>query len=82
MLSRRLPCFELKISLHQLEYTFIIAKVVNIYPSGLGVSIHNKSSLGQVHLYYCLSDKYVINVAYMFQVITSLHQLEYSFIIA
>ena len=58
------------------------SQVVNIYPSGLGVSIHNKSSLGRVHLYYCLSDKYVINVAYMFQVITSLHQLEYSFIIA
>ena len=42
------------LSLHQIEYTFIIA----------------------------LSHKYVIKMAFVFQVIISLNQLEYTFIIA
>ena len=33
------------------------------YQGGLGVSTHSKSSSARVHLYYCLSDKYVIKVA-------------------
>ena len=33
------------------------------YQSGLGVSTQNNSSSALVHLYYCLSDKYIIRVA-------------------
>ena len=38
--------------------------IIYIYYEGvLGVPFHNKSSSARVHLYYCLSDKYVIKVA-------------------
>ena len=50
--------------------------------SVLVVSTHNNSSSAQVHLYHCLSDKYVIKVAYVFQLIISLHQVKNTFIIA
>ena len=33
------------------------------YQGGLGVSTHSKSSSAPVHLYYYVSDKYVISVA-------------------
>ena len=52
------------------------------YQGDLGVSTHNKTSSARVDLSYCLSDIYVILVTYLFQVIISLYQLEYTFIIA
>ena len=52
------------------------------YQGGLGVSSHSQSSSLRVHLYYCLSDKYVINVAEVIQFTVYIHQFEYSFIIA
>ena len=76
--------FQLIISLQQLEYTFplLLPKWWTRYQGGLGASAHNKSSSAQLHLYYSLSDKYIIKVAEVFQLIISLHQLEYTFIIA
>ena len=52
------------------------------YQGGLGVSTHSQSSSARVQLYYCLSDKYVINVAQVIQFTVYLHQFEYTFIIA
>ena len=52
------------------------------YQGGLGVSTHSKTLLARGHLSYYQSDKYNIKVAYVFQLIVSLHQLEYTFIIA
>ena len=52
------------------------------YQGGLGVLTHSKSLSALVHLSYYQSDKYVIKVAYVFQLIVSRHQLEYTFIIA
>ena len=47
----------------------------------LAVSTHNESSPAWVHLYYWLSDNNVIKAAEVFQLIVSLHQLNYTFII-
>ena len=47
----------------------------------LAVSTDNKSSSARVPLYYCLSDNNVIKAAEVFQLIVSLHQLNYTFII-
>ena len=33
------------------------------YQGGLGVSTHSKSSSARVHLYYCLSDKYIYSLS-------------------
>ena len=52
------------------------------YQGGLGVSTHRKSSSGGRQLYHCLSDKYVIKVASLFQLAVSVDQLEHTFIIA
>ena len=52
------------------------------FQGGLGVSTHSKSLSARVHLSYYQSDKYVFKVAYVFQLIVSLHQLEYTVIIA
>ena len=52
------------------------------YQGGLGVSTHSKSLSARVHLYYYQSDKYVIKVASVFQLIVGPHQLEYTCIIA
>ena len=46
------------------------------------MSTHSKSLSARVHLSYYQSDKYVIKVAYVFQLIVNLHQLEYTVIIA
>ena len=51
------------------------------YQGGLGVSADKKSSSAWLHLYYCLSDQYMIKVASMFQLIISIRQLEHTFII-
>ena len=40
------------------------------------------SSPAQVYLYYCLSDKYIIKVAWVFQLILRLHRFDYTFIVA
>ena len=63
-------------------YIYIYICIYIRYQGGLGVSTHSKSSSSRVHLYYCLSDNYVSKVALVFQLIVSLHQLEYTFIIA
>ena len=52
------------------------------YQGGLGVSAHSMSSSARVHVYYCLIDIYVIKGDYVVQLMVSLHQLEYTFIIA
>ena len=52
------------------------------YQGGPGISTHSKSSSALAHLYYCLSDKYIIKVVSVFQLIISPRQLEYTFIIA
>ena len=78
--------FELKVSLHQAENTFIIGQVINRLSrwlkSFLGVSSNDKCSSARVHIYYCVTDKYVLKVAYVFQPIISAHQLQSIFIIS
>ena len=44
-------------------YIYIYIYIYICYQGGLGVSTHSKFSSAGEHLYYCLSDKYVIKVA-------------------
>ena len=53
-----------------------------LYQGRSGVSAHNKSSSDGVHLNYCVSDQYVLKVAYVFELIISVHQVESTCIMA